>query len=106
MTDRDPRLASESELEPSSGFVASVMEAVREAAAEPPPLPFPWRRFVTGIVLCLAACGATMYAVRQPEFYSAIDVPTLAAAAPGVLYAAVSVLLAFVVMRMTRSRSF
>ena len=106
MTDRDPRLASESYLEPSSGFVASVMDAVREAATEPPPLPFPWRRFLAGIMLCLAACGATMYALRQPEFSSAIDVPALASAAPGVLYAAASLLLAFFVTRLTRSRPF
>ena len=29
---------------PSSGFVASVMEAVRSEAATPPPIPFPWKR--------------------------------------------------------------
>jgi len=105
VTDRDPRLASEPELQPSSGFVASVMDAVREAATEPPPLPFPWRRFVAGIVLCLVACGATMYALQQPEFYSVVDLPALTSAAPGVLYAAASLLLAIVVMRLTRSRS-
>ena len=38
------------EIEPSSGFVASVMEAVRAEAEAPPPIPFPWVRAVPGLV--------------------------------------------------------
>jgi hypothetical protein len=36
-------LADESDVVPSSGFVASVMDAVN-AEAMAPPLPFPWKR--------------------------------------------------------------
>jgi hypothetical protein len=43
-------LASEEELIPSSGFLASVMESVREEAAAPPPIPFPWKRALPGIL--------------------------------------------------------
>lgn len=34
----------EEEILPSSGFAASVMDAVRREANAPPPIPFPWRR--------------------------------------------------------------
>lgn len=46
----DKILGSEEELIPSSGFLASVMERVRQEAA-PPPIPFPWKRAVPGFVL-------------------------------------------------------
>jgi hypothetical protein len=47
-------LAGEEALMPSSGFVASVMGRVRQEAALPAPLPFPWKR---AIPLLLLACG-------------------------------------------------
>jgi hypothetical protein len=50
-------LASEDELIPSSGFVASVMERVQEEAATPPPIPFPWKRAFPGIVLTAGVFG-------------------------------------------------
>jgi hypothetical protein len=49
----DNILAGEQELIPSSGFLASVMERVTEEAAVPPPIPFPWKRFIPGMVLAL-----------------------------------------------------
>ena len=42
-------LATEEELIPSSGFLASVMERVHEEARTPAPIPFPWKRAVPGI---------------------------------------------------------
>jgi hypothetical protein len=50
-------LASEEELIPSSGFMASVMERVEEEAAVPPPIPFPWKRAVPGILLTVGVFG-------------------------------------------------
>jgi hypothetical protein len=47
----DEILATEQELVPSSGFLASVMERVREEAAAPPPIPFPWGRFMPGMLV-------------------------------------------------------
>lgn len=44
-------LATEEKLIPSSGFMASVMERVRQDAAPPPPIPFPWTWTVAGILL-------------------------------------------------------
>jgi hypothetical protein len=53
----DEILATEQELVPSSGFLASVMERVREEAAAPPPIPFPWKRFVPGMFVAAGVLG-------------------------------------------------
>lgn len=53
----DPVLAGQNELLPSAGFVASVMDAVRREAAAPPPIPFPWKRALAGLVLAVVALG-------------------------------------------------
>ena len=43
-------LSREEEIVPSSGFAASVMDAVRREAAAPPPIPFPWKRALPVLV--------------------------------------------------------
>lgn len=43
-------LAGEDEIMPSSGFLASVMDHVRQEAALPPPIPFPWKQAVAGVL--------------------------------------------------------
>ena len=48
----DRILTAEEELVPSSGFVASVMERVREEAAAPEPIPFPWKTGGAGCSGC------------------------------------------------------
>ena len=50
-------LAGEEALIPSSGFLAATMERVREEAAMPKPIPFPWLRALPGIVIAIAALG-------------------------------------------------
>jgi hypothetical protein len=47
---------AEEEIVPSSGFTASVMEAVQREATTPPPIPFPWKRAALGLV----AAGLTL----------------------------------------------
>ena len=47
----DRILSREDEILPSSGFAVSVMDAVRREAAAPPPIPFPWKRALPGLVL-------------------------------------------------------
>lgn len=61
MTDErmDEILGAAEELVPSSGFLASVMERVREEAAALPPIPFPWKRAVPGFVVTAAVFGWT-----------------------------------------------
>ena len=51
----DRILSKTDEIQPSSGFVASVMESVRREAAAPPPIPFPWKRAVPILVLASLA---------------------------------------------------
>ena len=53
----DAILTKEEELIPSSGFLARVMERVEEEAAAPPPIPFPWKRFLPGFVLAGGVLG-------------------------------------------------
>ena len=59
MTDgrMDEILGNEEELIPSSGFLASVMEQVREEAVAPRPIPFPWKRAVPGFVVAAGVFG-------------------------------------------------
>ena len=47
----DRVLSREDEILPSSGFAVSVIEAVRREAAAPPPIPFPWKRALPGLVV-------------------------------------------------------
>jgi H+/gluconate symporter-like permease len=47
--DLDRILSKEEEILPSSGFAASVMEAVQREASAPPPIPFPWKRALPGL---------------------------------------------------------
>jgi hypothetical protein len=53
----DEILGTEPELVPSSGFAASVMERIREEAAAPAPIPFPWKRAVPGMVVAAGVFG-------------------------------------------------
>jgi hypothetical protein len=54
------RFLSETEILPSSGFTASVMDAVRREAAAPPAIPFPWKRALPGIIAGGAMLGAVL----------------------------------------------
>jgi hypothetical protein len=53
----DRILSTDGELVPSSGFLASVMDRVREEAAAPPPIPFPWKRALPGVLLAVGVFG-------------------------------------------------
>ncbi len=57
----DDILGTEEELVPSSGFLSSVMERVREEAAAPPPIPFPWKRALPGLVVAAGVFGWTAF---------------------------------------------
>jgi hypothetical protein len=47
----DRILSNEEEILSSSGFTASVMEAVRREVSTPPAIPFPWLRALPGIIV-------------------------------------------------------
>jgi hypothetical protein len=46
-------LVRDDNIVPSSGFAASVMEAVTREATTPP-IPFPWKRALPGLIWCSA----------------------------------------------------
>jgi hypothetical protein len=50
-------LAAEERLVPASGFLAAVMDRVREEASAPAPIPFPWKRIAPGLVLGVGILG-------------------------------------------------
>ena len=54
----DRILGGEEDILPSSGFHASLMEAVRREATAPPPIPFPWKRAWPGFVAAALAGAA------------------------------------------------
>jgi hypothetical protein len=54
--------AEDDQILPSSGFADAVMIAVHAQAADPAPIPFPWKRAVPGLVGA-AACFALLVAV-------------------------------------------
>jgi hypothetical protein len=56
----DRILSRRDEILPSSGFVTSVMDAVRREAAAPPPIPFPWKRALPGLALGVLALAVIL----------------------------------------------
>ncbi len=67
----DVILANEQELVPSSGFLARVMDKVREEAEAPQPIPFPWKRAIPGMALASGVLGwgaweMARYALSSP----------------------------------------
>lgn len=75
----DAILATEEELVPSSGFVSSVMERIAEEAAAPPPIPFPWKRAVPGMVLAGGVLGWGTFVLVRAGIHSAgsISMPAI-----------------------------
>jgi cell division protein FtsX len=53
------------EIAPSSGFVNSVMDAVRSDAAGPPPIPFPWKYALPGLAGSIGAIVWLLLQVRR-----------------------------------------
>jgi len=90
----DRVLRAQEQVEPSSGFVASVMARVHREATAPPPLSFPWRRvvaaglagLVTAIVLVLVLRGFLPDPVAALESLSRSgELPSLLARVSAVL---------------------
>jgi hypothetical protein len=71
----DRILATEETLIPSSGFLASVMERVHEEAAVPPPIPFPWKRAVPGMVVAASVLGCGAYEFVHLAIPAVRDLP-------------------------------
>lgn len=67
-------LADEEKLIPSSGFLAATMERVRDEAAFPKPIPFPWLRALPGIVLAVAVLGWCGFELARVGLASAREI--------------------------------
>ncbi len=59
MDDLDRILTNEPVVRPTDEFTARVMERVREEAEMPPPIEFPWARFLPGFFTCLGLIFTT-----------------------------------------------
>jgi hypothetical protein len=65
----DSILRTEETLEPSSGFLAGVMERVQEESITPPPIPFPWKRAMPGYLAAAVTLvwGGIVFAHSIPQ---------------------------------------
>jgi hypothetical protein len=75
-------LSNEEDLLPSSGFTASVMDAVRRDASLSPSIPFPWKRalpglIVAGLALMWVFVGIVELALKAGEAQPAPVQPTV-----------------------------
>lgn len=112
----DAILASEEPIVPSSGFAAAVMQRVREEAAAPPPIPFPWKRAIPGFVFAsivlsfvtvkfVRAYRATEFSLSVPPVRLGVHVPLDAAQAMWLLIAAALALGSWLLTRRLTSSS-
>ena len=98
-------LSAEDDLEPSSGFAARVLAAVRRPDAEPPALRFPWLRFAVGVAASgVMALAGTVLLLRSGPALATVTAPLapLATAAPEFGYATTAVLLSLVLASVPR----
>ena len=101
--DLDRILSRDDDIMPSSGFVSSVMDAVRREAATPPAIPFPWRRAVPGFVAWAVTLVAVVVAAfRWTEDPSASAIAGLveAAASIGAGWIVLALLMSFVSVKL------
>jgi hypothetical protein len=100
----DRILSSEDSLQPSSGFVMSVMEAIHREAEVPQPLHFPWVRFVVGLSACvIVALSGTILLLRLdwvPDAFARWA--SLSAIAPGIGYATTSIVVGYAIASIPR----
>jgi hypothetical protein len=106
--DLDQILTSDEMLEPSSGFVVSVMESIRRQANEPAPRGFPWLRFAIGLIgwLVMAASGGVLLLRLKPAL-TTLSAPLafLGRVAPQLGYAVAALLLSFAIVSFRKLRS-
>ena len=66
--DLDRWLSDDDAIVPSSGFTATVMDAVAREALQPPAIPFPWTRALPGLAVALAATAVGAYLIASMSF--------------------------------------
>jgi hypothetical protein len=96
--DLDRILSSEDLPEPSPRFAANVMARVRQANSEPPPLAFPWTRFLTGVAASgIAAVAGTVLLLRSAPALNPVAAAfsQLATVVPPLEYATAALFISF-----------
>ena len=71
----DRILGGEEDVQPSSGFHSSVMDAIHREATAPPPIPFPWKRAwpaLAAATLTLVASSVLLVPSGAPDWDSLI----------------------------------
>ncbi len=91
----DRVLGGEEDILPSSGFHASVMEAVHREATAPPPIPFPWMRaWPTTAAAALALVGSLVLLVKSgaagPPLFDSLLAAAESVGAPWIALAALA----------------
>lgn len=102
--DLDRILSRDDDIVPSSGFVSSVMDAVRGEAATPPAIPFPWRRAVPGLVawaVTLVAVVVAAFGWTEDPSASAIAGLVEASASIGAGWIVLALLMSFVSVKLS-----
>ena len=111
----DRILSLQDEILASSGFTVSVMHAVRREAAAPPPIPFPWKRALPGLLVGGGALTLVLVAVIKAiprvdgttasRFSSSLPSGTPALFSGGIesaaIWSALALLMAFVSVKLT-----
>jgi hypothetical protein len=121
----DRVLLEEDALVPSSGFAASVMDAIHQQSTAPAPIPFPWKKALPGLAILpvgiAAICWLAIFVIRRinqmsstemdwsswQHWNSTSETATLfkTEAGPILLALAVSWLSVLLCRRLTRERS-
>lgn len=78
----DTILGSEEHILPSSGFAATVMLRVRQEAAAPPPISFPWKRAIPGFILAAVVLGEASLQFMRIDRASGIALGSVASLLP------------------------
>lgn len=82
MDELDRILGTPDPLEPSAGLADAAMEAIRRESGAPAPLPFPWRRVIPGLGICLGLLAAAiitliLQGIPEPSAAAGIDLQNL-----------------------------
>jgi hypothetical protein len=90
--DMDRWLSKDPGIVPSSGFVLSVMDAVRSEASTPPPLRFPWKLALPGFVAAIVIIGFVLWTGLVQALHTAGDSQSTIAVPSAVLWTALALL--------------
>ena len=104
MEDLDRLLMADESVTPSPGFAAVIMDAVEVAAAEPPPLPFPWRPFAAGLLGCAVWAASCVWLLQLVSASTVGVIQQVSAVRTPLEYAAATAVGCLAVLTIQRTR--